>query len=257
MTVYVDDAMIVATVGRLTSRWSHLIADDQAELHAFAARFGVRLAWFQDPTRTGKPRARSWATGYVRMRQRPVMDQLTATAGLAHQPSHHLQPLECPGAWAGALAFPGNSLFNRSSWFSRSNSRNRALSDIDNGGSSPACATRYFATQLPNVVSFTPISRATSAIGCDDSMTSFTASSLNSGEYVVRRSGTFHPLHSSRPYKGRCPNLGDRPGAPTRSTSTSPEADSHDASAAPAAASPNTAAYGNNTRSRDNEGGNR
>ncbi|PZS32947.1 MAG: DUF4031 domain-containing protein [Pseudonocardiales bacterium] len=57
MTVYVDDAMIAATVGRLTSRWSHLIADDQAELHAFAARLGLRLAWFQHPTRTGKPRA--------------------------------------------------------------------------------------------------------------------------------------------------------------------------------------------------------
>lgn len=58
MTVCVDDAMIGATVGRLTSRWSHLIADDQAELHAFAARLGLRRAWFQDPTRTGKPRAR-------------------------------------------------------------------------------------------------------------------------------------------------------------------------------------------------------
>jgi hypothetical protein len=57
MTVYVDDAMIAATVGRLTSRWSHMIADDQDELHAFAHRLGLRRAWFQDPTRTGKPRA--------------------------------------------------------------------------------------------------------------------------------------------------------------------------------------------------------
>jgi hypothetical protein len=54
----VDDAMIAATVGRISSRWSHLIADDQAELHAFATRLGLRRAWFQDPTRTGKPRAR-------------------------------------------------------------------------------------------------------------------------------------------------------------------------------------------------------
>lgn len=38
MTVYVDDAMIAVTLGRFTSRWSRLIADDQAELHAFAAR---------------------------------------------------------------------------------------------------------------------------------------------------------------------------------------------------------------------------
>ena len=49
MTVYVDDAAIAATVGRITSRWSHLIADDQAELHSFAARLGLRRAWFQDP----------------------------------------------------------------------------------------------------------------------------------------------------------------------------------------------------------------
>lgn len=49
MTVYVDDAAIGATVGRITSRWSHLIADDQAELHAFAARLGLRRVWFQDP----------------------------------------------------------------------------------------------------------------------------------------------------------------------------------------------------------------
>lgn len=49
MTVYVDDAAIAATVGRITSRWSHLIADDQDELHAFAARLGLRRAWFQDP----------------------------------------------------------------------------------------------------------------------------------------------------------------------------------------------------------------
>lgn len=58
MTVYVDDAMIDAAVGRLTSRWSHLIADDPDELHDFANRLGLRRAWFQDPTRTGHPRAR-------------------------------------------------------------------------------------------------------------------------------------------------------------------------------------------------------
>jgi hypothetical protein len=50
VTVYVDDAAIAATVGWITSRWSHLIADDKDELHAFAARLGLRRAWFQDPT---------------------------------------------------------------------------------------------------------------------------------------------------------------------------------------------------------------
>jgi hypothetical protein len=57
VTVYVDDANIPATVGRLRSQWSHLIADDQAELHAFATRLGLRRAWFQDPTVNGRPRA--------------------------------------------------------------------------------------------------------------------------------------------------------------------------------------------------------
>jgi hypothetical protein len=49
MTVYVDDARIAATVGRFTSRWSHLIADTEDELHEFAARLGLRRTWFQAP----------------------------------------------------------------------------------------------------------------------------------------------------------------------------------------------------------------
>jgi hypothetical protein len=48
MTVYVDDSRIPARVGRLTARWSHLIADDRDELHAFATRLGLRREWFQD-----------------------------------------------------------------------------------------------------------------------------------------------------------------------------------------------------------------
>jgi len=57
VTVYVDDLGCPATVGGLNARWSHLIADDVAELHAFAARLGLRRQWFQDPTVTGKPLA--------------------------------------------------------------------------------------------------------------------------------------------------------------------------------------------------------
>lgn len=53
MTVYVDDYRHTATVGRLTGRWSHLLADDRAELDAFAARIGLRPAWIQ---RAGTPR---------------------------------------------------------------------------------------------------------------------------------------------------------------------------------------------------------
>lgn len=48
MTVYVDDFRVPARVGRLSARWSHLVADDRDELHAFAAQLGLRRAWFQD-----------------------------------------------------------------------------------------------------------------------------------------------------------------------------------------------------------------
>lgn len=58
MTVYVDGA-ISATVGHITSRWSHLIADD-CDKHAFAARQGLRREGFQDrlTTNTGIRAAR-------------------------------------------------------------------------------------------------------------------------------------------------------------------------------------------------------
>jgi Protein of unknown function (DUF4031) len=51
MTVYVDNYRVPARVGRLTARWSHLFVapgDDLEELHAFAARIGLRRTWFQD-----------------------------------------------------------------------------------------------------------------------------------------------------------------------------------------------------------------
>lgn len=49
MTVYVDQARIPTRVGRITGRWSHLVADTDDELHAFAARLGLRRAWAQHP----------------------------------------------------------------------------------------------------------------------------------------------------------------------------------------------------------------
>jgi hypothetical protein len=56
VTVYVDNARIPATVrdsGRsYRSRWSHLTADTEEELHAFAARLGLRRAWFQERCKT-------------------------------------------------------------------------------------------------------------------------------------------------------------------------------------------------------------
>jgi hypothetical protein len=49
MTVYVDDMRMHATVGRITARWSHLMADTDDELHRFAARLGLRRAGAQYP----------------------------------------------------------------------------------------------------------------------------------------------------------------------------------------------------------------
>ena len=36
-----------ARLGPVDDRWSHLVADDDAELHDFAARLGMRREWFQ------------------------------------------------------------------------------------------------------------------------------------------------------------------------------------------------------------------
>lgn len=49
MTVYVDDMRLPARVGRLQALWSHLMADTDEELHAFAARLGLRRSWHQKP----------------------------------------------------------------------------------------------------------------------------------------------------------------------------------------------------------------
>lgn len=48
MTVYVDDMLMKAQVGRgRPARWSHLMADTAEELHEFAARLGLRREWAQ------------------------------------------------------------------------------------------------------------------------------------------------------------------------------------------------------------------
>lgn len=49
MAVYVDNMLRPARVGRIQSRWSHLVADTSEELHAFAARLGMRPEWVQYP----------------------------------------------------------------------------------------------------------------------------------------------------------------------------------------------------------------
>lgn len=51
MTVYVDNA-IWPWAGR---RWCHLLADDEAELHRFAAKLGVHRHSYQGPPKTSAP----------------------------------------------------------------------------------------------------------------------------------------------------------------------------------------------------------
>ena len=53
VTVYLDDWRQPARLGPVDDRWSHLVADTDDELHAFAARMGMRRAWFQD--KAGRP----------------------------------------------------------------------------------------------------------------------------------------------------------------------------------------------------------
>ncbi len=47
MTVYLDDWRQPARLGPVDDRWSHLVADTDEELHAFASRLGMKREWFQ------------------------------------------------------------------------------------------------------------------------------------------------------------------------------------------------------------------
>jgi Protein of unknown function (DUF4031) len=47
LTVYVDDWRQPATIRDRPDRWSHLLADDEAELHALAARLGIPARGYQ------------------------------------------------------------------------------------------------------------------------------------------------------------------------------------------------------------------
>ncbi|HVB92147.1 MAG TPA: DUF4031 domain-containing protein [Acidimicrobiales bacterium] len=47
LTVYVDDWRQRATIRAREDRWSHLLADDPAELHTLAARLGIPPQGFQ------------------------------------------------------------------------------------------------------------------------------------------------------------------------------------------------------------------
>ena len=87
MAVYVDDMNLPATVQNgprvsHTSEWSHLFADTEEELHAFAARLGLRRSYFQQ----GKPdwfphydvtKGKRWQA--LRLGARPVSAYESAT----------------------------------------------------------------------------------------------------------------------------------------------------------------------------------
>jgi hypothetical protein len=47
LTVYLDDWRQRATIGQREDRWSHLLADDEQELHELAARLGIPPRGFQ------------------------------------------------------------------------------------------------------------------------------------------------------------------------------------------------------------------
>ena len=49
MTVYVDNMRMSAQVGTIKGTWSHLMADTDDELDAFAAKLGLKKAWAQHP----------------------------------------------------------------------------------------------------------------------------------------------------------------------------------------------------------------
>lgn len=54
MTVIVDNFRAPARVGGIRARWSHLTADTPEELHAFAAKLGLKRDWFQAKCKHGK-----------------------------------------------------------------------------------------------------------------------------------------------------------------------------------------------------------
>ena len=75
MAVYVDNERIKWR-GRL---WCHLVADSLDELHAFAARIGLRRTWFQDRASyphydvTTDVRERALLAGALASRKREVL----------------------------------------------------------------------------------------------------------------------------------------------------------------------------------------
>jgi len=97
--IFVDDMRRLAQVGKYTARWSHLTADTQAELHAFAQRLGLRRSWFQNPGGgrwhydvTESKRAQAIALGaqQIAYRDMPTITRRPGREGVA--PAQAAQP---------------------------------------------------------------------------------------------------------------------------------------------------------------------
>lgn len=48
MAVYVDDMQLPVMIGEQEMHWSHLLADSETELHAFAAKIGISRRWARE-----------------------------------------------------------------------------------------------------------------------------------------------------------------------------------------------------------------
>ena len=98
MAVYVDDA-IWTWAGR---RWCHLMADDEAELHRFAARLGLHRLSYQGPPKTSAPHYD--ITGFerdraVRMGAVAVgREEIVAVFRRVRRPADKARPTRIPAA---------------------------------------------------------------------------------------------------------------------------------------------------------------
>lgn len=98
MAVYVDEP-VWPWAGR---RWCHMLADDEAELHRFAARIGIHRHAYQGPPKTSAPHYD--LTGLerdraVRMGARPVgREQIVAVFRRVREPRKNKMRQELPAA---------------------------------------------------------------------------------------------------------------------------------------------------------------
>jgi len=95
MTVYVDD-MYLYPMGRFgRMKMSHLVADDEEELHAMAARIGVARRWYQgdhyDIAQTKRAEALALGAVAVTLRQLSAMCMLRRVTGALGDPATALE----------------------------------------------------------------------------------------------------------------------------------------------------------------------